>query len=123
MLKAIPTLVQLPDDQVSRPPAPKHLSNQEQNLWVEIVERMPAGWFSRENLPVLESYVAQHRSCRMLEACLRAIKIDAKQIHEQGDEFYRLVKAQELANRQLCALATKLRLTQQSNYDTMAAAR
>lgn len=90
------------------------LTPEQKSEWVAVTNRLPADWFQRENLPLLSQYcrhvVAARRVASLIEEC------------EQGDSFDiehydRLLKMQEREGRALSALATRMRITQQSTYD------
>jgi phage terminase small subunit len=124
--QAIQSLVQVPSEvqlEEQRPPAPERLDKEETAEWRAIVERMPAGWFSRENLPVLEALVCQISALRIFEAQVRKFKSLDLSVKENRAELYKATQAQTRSSREVAYMSTKLRLTQQSNYDMMAAAR
>src|SRR5262249_5552301 len=101
----------------ARPMPPSRLDKEEADEWRAIVERMPAGRFSRENLSVLEALVCQICSLRLIEQQVRKMKKLDLSIKENRTELHQAIQTQERANKTVGFLSTKLRLTQQSNYD------
>jgi phage terminase small subunit len=98
-----------------RPAAPSHLTADQRKEWRAIVDRLPAGWFTRENFPLLAQY------CRHVDNANRiATAIDA--LADIGDaKAEALLKMAEREGRAMSSLATRLRLTQQSRYNAQAA--
>lgn len=99
-----------------RPGAPAALSEAQADLWFEIVNRMPADWFSAENLPLLEQYVVAVDTHQRIARALKEFK-DEWLADEDG--LRRFARLTEIQGRQakLCKdLATSMRLTQQSSY-------
>lgn len=99
---------------IERPPAPDDLSEEMQDEWVAIVNRMPADWFTRETHSILAQY------CRHVVAARRVAQL-IDQWEKVGDvtelnEYDRLLKMQEREGRAISSLATRMRLTQQAKY-------
>lgn len=90
------------------------LSDEQRMEWLALVNRMPADWFPRESHAVLAQYcrhvVAARRVAQLIEATEQAPQLDVA-------EYDRLLKMQEREGRALSALATRMRLTQQSRYE------
>jgi hypothetical protein len=68
-----------------RYPAPDDLNNKERELWEEVMGAMPAGWFSRENLPLLKMYVRHIFLSELMFDELNLI-LDAKSYREMGED-------------------------------------
>jgi phage terminase small subunit len=106
------TVVALPE----RPEAPQYLTADEAALWREVVATKPADWFGRDTQPILAAYcqaVAMHRAL-------------VKRWHEMDvaapvKDIRDLVGLINKTSGSVSALATKLRLTQQSRYTPQAA--
>lgn len=95
-----------------RPRAPITLTVAQTDLWFEIVNRMPADWFTSENLPLLEAYVRACDIHRKISAKINKIDIDDGNL----DEFSALTQMQNKQAAIMKTLATSMRLTQQSRY-------
>ena len=99
---------------VRRPEPPDELTHEHAIEWRAVVNRLPADWFPRETHGVLAQY------CRHVVAARRVAQlIDAEEESEEFDlqRYNRLLIMQEREGRALSALATRMRLTQQTTYD------
>lgn len=97
-------------------PAPSDLSDAEAELWREIVESKPADWFDVDSAPVLKEYIRAVTMCDVLDARVKEVLAaghsDVKQLLDMRDK----------ESRRMVSMATKLRLTQQSQYTAKSAA-
>ena len=97
-----------------RPKSPIELSDEQAEVWREIVNRMPADWFGPETIPLLVQYcrhVARaRRFAYLLDVAEKAVDFDV-------DVYRDLCRSEEEQSRAIAALATKMRLSQQSSYD------
>lgn len=100
------------------PEAPSELTDEMKVEWTEIVERMPADWFTRETHPLLTQY-CRHVICARHVAKLIELEM-AKDVKNVQD-YNRLLKMQSLESSNITSLATKMRITQQSKYSEKAA--
>ena len=103
-----------------RATAPDELTEHEARIWDAIIASMPGDWFRAETHPLLIQY------CRHSVAAWR-ISLLIQQTEEDEDGFdetrwLRLQRAQVQQSGALAALATKMRLSQQSRYGARAAA-
>jgi len=104
---------------MERPKPPLDLTPVQSDEWVEIVNVMPADWFSPENYPLLAQY------CRhIVNARHTAQLIDQECSNKDMDirQFLELLGAQHKQTAALKALAASMRLAQQARYDTKNAA-
>ena len=97
-----------------RPVAPSHIPDDEADEWEAIVSALPADWFSRDNLILLEQHVHHIGRARRLSQLIAAA--------EQADpvdygEMKTLYDMQEKQTRLIQAGATKMRLSQQTKHD------
>ena len=103
-----------PLEVIDRPQAPDDLTDEQAREWRAVVDRLPADWFQRENYPLLAQY------CRHVVAARRVADM-LGQVEDAGgldvDTYDKLLKMQEREGRAMSSLATRLRLTQQSQYD------
>ena len=109
-LSIVPSVVSLP-----RPKPPTELSPEQAEEWRAVVDRMPAEWFPRETYGLLAQF------CRHVVSGRRVAQlIDAM---DQGGEDFdlmrydQLLKMQEREGRALSSLATRMRISQHSQYD------
>ncbi len=97
--------------QVERPKPPAELTQAQATEWNAIVSRLPPDWFPRESHGLLMQYVRRHataqRVAAMVDECERG-GIDELRHYD------RLLRMQDRETKALMALATKLRITQQS---------
>lgn len=105
-----------------RPPAPKDLTVQEARTWREIVESIPGGWVNRAQEPLLAAY------CRHISAADRlSAMIDNSNFGLEApgtlQRFAKLLSMRERETKALSSLATRMRLTQQSQMHPRTAAR
>lgn len=95
-----------------RPAAPDFLSEPESCVWQETVATKPAEWFQRDSHPMLAQYckaVVLHRSL--------SEKLDRIDIAEaEPKDLEKLVSMVCKVSSLSAALATKMRLSQQSRY-------
>jgi hypothetical protein len=107
-----------PIEVVPRPDAPYELTDEEAIEWRAIVNRLPAGWFAREQWPLLVQY------CRLIVTARRTAQLIYYQAH--GDEplhhglFLKLTRAQREESAAIASLATKMRLSHQSTRSARA---
>lgn len=102
-------------------PPPSDLSEAEGLVWVEVMSTKPASWWDAGSLPLLAQY------CRVTVEATRVgelVRSEAEFLDtKKADlkQYARLRRMQGAISRELVALATKLRLTQQSRYDAKSA--
>ena len=101
-----------PISALRRPSPPDELTDEQAITWREIVDRLPADWFQRENHPLLVQY------CRhVVRARHLAQLVDAAQSEMDVLTYGKLLQAEEVQSRAIASLATRMRLTQHSTYD------
>src|SRR6185369_13224053 len=92
-----------------RPEPPSHLSDDEAELWREVVAVKPVDWFMRDSHPILAAYcqaALMHRDlCRRWHNTDPLAEVDGK-----------LVKLINDTSNRMSMLAVKLRLTNQSRF-------
>lgn len=109
---ALPPVAPLAKDERMLPP--KHLSDAEQGVWVELVNDQPATAFTATHAPLMELYCRHIVQSRLLGDELlnfnRAWLAD-----DDGLKRYdRLLAMQERESRAASSLATRLRITRQA---------
>ena len=108
---AIADLMPLP---IQRPNPPPGLTTEEAIEWRAIVDRMPAGWFLRETLPMLEQYCHHIIVAREIAFAINELRVSGQ---GKTDACHKLIGMQAEQTKMLVSLATKMRLTQQSTYE------
>lgn len=104
-----------------RPGAPAALTEDQAELWFGIVNRMPADWFSAENLPLLEAYVVCVSQHDRIASQLKEFKNEWLVDEDGLRRFARLTEIQGRQAKLMRELATSMRLTQQSSYNALRA--
>jgi len=105
---------------VERPEPPYELTDEQADEWRLIVGGLPADWFPRETHGLLAQYVRHRVSAKRIAMLLAEIETPGRT--RDGDtgldlEAYdRLLRMQERESRALASLATKMRLSQQTQY-------
>ena len=116
------TVVALPE----RPEPLPHLTEDEAAIWREVVVTKPADWFMRDSQPLLAAYcqaVVMHRDL----AGLWHLAIASSKSADVAERLSGMASLKDLngmvakSANLAAALATKLRLTQQSRYTPQAA--
>ena len=101
-------------DAVQRPDAPYDLTDEQSEEWWAVVNQMPADWFPRETHGMLSQYcrhvVAARRVQQLVQSAEKSPALDVA-------EYDRLLKMQEREGRAISALATRMRISQQSSFD------
>lgn len=113
-----------------RPAPPDELQPDEAAEWNRIVDRMPPDWFTAETHPVLIQFCRQicmaRRVAAQLADCEATFVVDEKgiSIRPKGwfDDYRELVRLNNQTAMVVGNLATKMRLTPQSRYDSKIAA-
>lgn len=96
---------------------PSYLNTEEQkDLWWQIMATLPGTWFDKTNLPLLAEYVVALDNCRMLGE-------DATEARGEGDlrTYVKLLETRDKESRRAMGLATRMRITQQSIYEKKSA--
>lgn len=99
---------------ISRPDAPYDLDDEAAEEWRQVVDRLPADWFPRETHPLLADYCRNVVLSRKIWQLIRKVE-KAKRL--DIEEYERLTRMAERATRVIASLATKMRISQQTQYD------
>jgi chaperone required for assembly of F1-ATPase len=99
---------------IRRPEPPSELTDEQSDEWRAVVSRMPADWFPRETWGLLAQYCRHLVSARRVQQLTAAIEKD-----QEFDivAYDRALKMQERESRCIASLATKMRISQQTQYD------
>lgn len=126
------------------PPPPEELEPDQQREWEAITARLPADWFSGENIPMLKELCRHITYARELARQIVKVRAEIQAMMEgppadtagsKGvgerrriqaglqDELCRLLRSHGYQTERIGNLSTKLRLTKQSRYDASSAYR
>jgi hypothetical protein len=95
----------------SRMLAPHDLTDEEVEIWRSVVDAFPADWFSGATVPLLTQYCRHAVQARRIAQLIEKATSDPTLKIEDWNNLLRMQKHESDA---LCALATKMRITQQS---------
>ena len=107
-----------------RPSPPSSLSERESDVWRRVINSLPADYFNAAELYLLMAYCHQWAIYERVSAQLKLAE-DAGTDGEgevDGRLLSVLCEQQDRALKAFTMLATKMRLTQQSRYETKSAA-
>ena len=93
------------------------LTASQAELWREVVQSKPVEWFGPDSAPLLCEYVRAVDMCNLL-----SIQVEAALADGDRGVLKDVLKLRDMESKRVAALATKLRLTQQSRYTPQAAA-
>ena len=99
------------------PQAPAELTAEQSLIWNDIVHGLAADYFMEETFPLLAQYCKHITRARHLAQLVDKME-GKKKLDADGIRAYRdLLRSEEEQTRAIAALATKMRLSQQSTYD------
>jgi phage terminase small subunit len=106
----------------SRPPPPDGLTDGQARAWREIVESLPADWISPAQEPLLAAYCRHVSAADQLAEIINKFEPDLKQA---GDlqRLNKILAMRERETKALSSIATRMRLTSQSQMHPRTAAR
>ena len=100
-----------------RPPAPDDMPETQQELWRQIVNRLPHDWFRKEHLEMLRAY-CQH--CCIAREMARQIEQFRAEWLVEGvgvEHFDRMSRILDREHRIMLALGRSMRITHQAQVD------
>jgi hypothetical protein len=104
---------------VRRPNPVLDLTPEESDVWVQTVEAMPADWFRAETFPLLAQFcrhtVSARRVSQLIDAAMSREEVSVGELKE-------LLTMQRGETAALKAMASAMRLSQQSSYSDKGAA-
>lgn len=100
-----------PIETVERQRPPHDLTDEEVEVWVGVVDNVPADWFSPATVPLLAQYCRHYIHARRIASMLERATSDKSL---ELVDYDRLLKMQERESRAIAALASKMRIAQQS---------
>jgi len=108
-LAVVPQVIEV----IPRAKPPSDLTDEQADEWNAVVARMPADWFGRETHGLLTQYcrhvVASRRVADLIAAVEKEKELDL-------DQYDKLLKMQEREGRAMSSLATRMRLSQQTQW-------
>jgi hypothetical protein len=100
-----------PVTSVQRPDAPYDLTDEQADVWRQVVEALPADWFGPETWHLLADYcrhtVSSRHMSQLVESQQKGESIDVATLD-------RALKMRERETRAASSLATRLRITKQA---------
>lgn len=116
---ALSVITHLPGQRTEPPPG---FPADATEVWRSVVASKPHDWFGADSVYLLEAYCHAVVSHRLISIGVAAFD-QSKMASPDGINLYdQLTRMQERQARVMAAIATKLRLTQQSRYTPQAAA-
>lgn len=103
------------------PEAPDTLTAKQAELWRAVVATKPSGWWGADSLPLLVAYVKAVEAHGVVSAQLDAFDVAWLADDDGVKRFDRLTLVFDRMSKLIALLATKMRLSQQSRYDTQKA--
>jgi hypothetical protein len=102
---------------IPRAAPPDDLTEEQAHEWRCIVNRMPADWFPRETHGMLAQYCRHVATARRISQMIE--DFETKPSDDDGwlDTYDKLLKMQEREGRAMSSLATRMRMSQQGQYN------
>lgn len=107
----VPSLALVPGSPGLRPDPPPELSAEEQAEWIVIVERMPAGHFTRETWSLLADYCRFAVNARWVGQGMQEMRARSAYNPAYLKDVKVMMKLQRENSSQMTQLASRLRLT------------
>src|SRR5215207_10071136 len=105
-----------------RAPPPAELTEAEAAVWRDAMGCHRAGWFNKGQFPLLKAYCRHFARAELLAEQVNSFR--PEWLSQEGglERFDALLTMAERESRALSSLATRMRITQQSQYGERAAA-
>ena len=108
----------------SRPAPPADLAApDQQEEWIEITRSLPQGWFKRPQYPLLAAFCRHASAARKLTVMIDSFQQEWLLADDGFDQFSKMLVARQNETKMMVSIATKLRITLQSQYAPHVAAR
>ena len=105
------------------PAAPAELTPRQAEIWREVTASEALGFFATAALRgLLADYCSRREAAEHISAIINEFKTEWLKSNEGVQRYKQLLQMRDLEVRGVAALATKLRLTNQSRYTTQSAA-
>ena len=102
---------------VARPDAPHDLAEDEAQVWLSVVNRMPADWFPTETHGLLDAYCRHAASVKHISELVDDLRNGKHQSEQWLQDYNKLMTMRERESRAMSALATRMRISQQAQYN------
>lgn len=93
---------------------PHHLPDSQREVWTDIVNSLPAEWFTRKDYPLFMQLVTHIENAGNIQAALSKFPVDKIGDMEYLKTYEKLTAAHERETRAITALYRTFRITQQS---------
>jgi hypothetical protein len=99
-----------------RPDPPKDLTDEEAEVWRNVVDSMPPDWFSAATFPLLGLYCRHTAGLGFIDKMIRVLEksVDDPKARKEW-RLMSTIRRREC--KAIAMLAVKMRLAQQSSYD------
>src|SRR5262245_45834447 len=104
-----------------RPAPPPELDPEQAEEWRAIVDRMPPEWFPRESWPILSELVQDITLLKQVAVELNDVRKGSISKPDVFEKFIKLTRMKMQLQQCMGNLASKLRLTHRSRYDSKTA--
>jgi len=101
---------------IARVGAPPMLSDAERAVWMATVNSKPADWFGLEHVPLLVDYVRHICKADVIDAQIKAFEPEWLAADDGLKRYGKLIDLAVKTSAAIKALATSMRLTQQTIY-------
>src|SRR5262245_49401553 len=91
-------------EQVGRAPPPDNLTEEQREVWLTIVNRMPADWFPAETHDLLAQYCRHVTRARRIAELLTRMEARPE---IDGAEYRQLLSEESRQSTMMCSLATR----------------
>lgn len=95
---------------------PKHLPDNQLEVWSDIVGSCPAGWFTRKDIPLMMQLVGHIENAGNIQNAIDKFPVDKISDMEYLKIYEKLTSSFERETRAITALYRTFRITQQSEY-------
>lgn len=115
--KSAASLSVLPMGEQPRPEPPDSLTEEEAQIWRDVVGGLPPEWFGAETWLLLEQYCRHGSRARAIARAVSALGEKIGTDDFDALAYDKLLIREQAMSGTLAALATKMRISQQSTYD------
>jgi hypothetical protein len=112
--KSVGALTAAQVETIRRHAPPESLSDLEAEIWVMVVDALPADWFGRDQLPLLLAYCKHSARAQLLDEQIDTFDRQWLKDDDGLKRYDKLLGMRERETRQITSLARSMRITQQS---------
>ena len=99
---------------IRRHAPPESLSDLETEIWVMVVDALPAEWFGRDQLPLLLAYCKHSARAQILDREIDAFNPQWLKDDDGLKRYDKLLAMRDRESKQITSLARSMRITHQS---------